>query len=125
MGCLGSGSLLFSRNIAFSVRAEYAIYMEYAHPPWEKNLARELEETLDSLPEAEGVTSQENADPGYDYLMEFKLGEQPVRLLVECKRAAYPRDVRELAGRWEKLAVSKNAVPMLAAESISSPLREE
>ena len=74
---------------------------------------------MDSLPEAEGVASQENVEPGYDYLVEFKLGELPVRLVVECKRAAYPRHVRELADRWEKLAASKNAVPMLAAESIS------
>lgn len=99
--------------------------MESARPLWEKELARELERTLESLPEAGEVSSRKNTEPGYDYLMEFRLGKQPIRLLVECKRVAYPRDVRELAPIWERLANHRKAVPLLACGSISTPLREE
>jgi len=99
--------------------------MESTHPIWERALARELERTLESLPEAGEVSSQKNKEPGYDYLMEFRLGKQPVRLLVECKRVAYPRDIREFAPTWERLASHRKAVPLLACESISTPLREE
>jgi DNA-binding transcriptional ArsR family regulator len=92
----------------------------------EENLARQLEGTLESLPEASEVAaSRPSADARYDYLMEFRLAGEPVRLLVECKRAAYPRDVRELAPRWGELARSMKAVPLLATGSLSAPLREQ
>ncbi len=91
----------------------------------EKLLARELEETLETLPGIGVVRSRKHGDRGYDIDMEFELDGQPNRLLVECKRIAYPRDLREFAPLWAKLAVEKNAVPMLATESISLPMREE
>lgn len=99
--------------------------MKSANLLWEKKLARELELTLESLPEARGVSSRKSTERGYDYLLDFHLGKQPVRLLVECKRVAYLRDVRELAPIWERLANDRKAVPLLASGSISTPLREE
>ena len=63
---------------------------------------------------------------GYDAQVDLKLGQEVVTLLVEQKKALFPRDVRQLLWRvrevprdWPHSSKKRQAVSCLIAESIS------
>jgi DNA-binding transcriptional ArsR family regulator len=94
----------------------------------ERQLVDRLLETLRTLPEASAeLRSFETADAStsfrYDADIEFRIPGKSVNLLVEVKRAIYPRDIRELLWMLERLDRRRSrdheAVPMFIAESVS------
>ena len=87
-------------------------------------------ETLRGLPEAQAVSSgvrqPDDPDRGYDARIDLRVGGKAATLLIEVKKALYPRDVRQvlwqlqaLARRWPQSTEGRQAVPVLVAESIS------
>lgn len=94
----------------------------------ERRLVEQLLESLGHLPEAKAeLRSFESADGStsfrYDADIELRIPGKSVNLLVEVKRAIYPRDVREVLWMLERLerrrSREREAVPMFIAESIS------
>ena len=81
------------------------------------------------------ITSREmGSDHGVDAIVEARIGGEPVLLLIEAKRSAFPRDVREAVWQLRNYLTHQSPtggqiVPMVIAESISpgarSLLREE
>ncbi len=81
------------------------------------------------------VSREARAGPIWaDFLVEIQVGDVPILLVVEAKRMAFPRDVREASWKLGKYLdhmslEGKQAVPVIVAETISpgarSLLREE
>ena len=110
-------------------------------PPTELALVEQLLQALQNLPDstAELEASQTSGrDPNrrYDAEISLRTSGTPILLLVECKKSAFPRDVRELLWQIKQYAAERadtkrpqKVVPMLAADSISNGakqlLREE
>ena len=87
-------------------------------------------ETLRGLPEAQaelsGVLPPGGPARGYDARVDLRVGGKAATLLIEVKKALYPRDVRQalwqfqaLARRWPQSTEGRQAVSFLVAESIS------
>ncbi len=100
----------------------------------ERELVQAVLEALRSLPEAHAELEQWEADGrdrGCDARIDLHIGGESVSLLIEAKRAVYPRDVREVIWqlrRYMDLTPSgrPNAqrLPLIAAESISPGAKE-
>ena len=87
-------------------------------------------ETLRGLPEAQaklsGVLPPDGPDREYDARVDLRVGGKAATLLIEVKKALYPRDVRQalwqfqaLARQWPQSTEGRQAVSFLVAESIS------
>ena len=87
-------------------------------------------EALRGLPEVQAELSpllQSDApDCGYDARVDLWVGGKAVTLLIEVKKALYPRDVRqglwhleEYARRWSQSAEGRQTASFLVAQSIS------
>jgi hypothetical protein len=100
---------------------------------WE--LVEGVLETLRRLPQAHAeLDRRERAsgrDHGYDARIDLRIGGEDVSLLIEAKRAVYPRDVREVV--WQIRRYIDNAppkgeneqrLPFIVAESISPGAKE-
>jgi hypothetical protein len=101
----------------------------------ERDLVESVLETLRGLPQAHaelGAWEQPSGrDRSYDARIDLHIGGESVSLLVEAKRAVYPRDVREVLWqirRYKDLAASESAneqrLPLIVAESISPGAKE-
>ena len=100
----------------------------------ERDLIESVLETLRSLPQAHaelGAWEAAGLDRGYDARINLHIGGATVSLLIETKRAVYPRDVREVIWqirRYMELAPSEKAnheqLPLIVAESISPGAKE-
>ena len=100
----------------------------------ERDLIESVLETLRSLPQAHaelGAWEAAGRDRGYDARINLHIGGATVSLLIETKRAVYPRDVREVIWqirRYMELAPSEKAnheqLPLIVAESISPGAKE-
>jgi hypothetical protein len=130
-------------NIAtFSkIRYKWHIYCAVKNPvianpmQVEQDLIESVLETLRGLPQARaelGPRAQPSGrDRGYDARIDLHIGGESVSLLIEAKRAVYPRDVREVIWqirRYMDLAPSERAneqrLPLIVAESISPGAKE-
>ena len=87
-------------------------------------------EALRELPEVQAEwcprPQSDGPDRGYDARVDLWVGGKPVTLLIEMKKALYPRDVRqslwqleEYARRWPQSAKGRQTVSFLVAQSIS------
>ncbi|MFD3265391.1 hypothetical protein [Phenylobacterium ferrooxidans] len=87
-------------------------------------------DALEEISAAVGVVEREPHGRGQaaDAIVDVEIGDRRLRLVIEVKRTAYPRDVREAAyqlGRYLSEAQFGQAiVPVLIAESISTGGRE-
>ncbi len=101
----------------------------------ERDLIESVLETLRGLPQAQaelGLWEQPSGrDRGYDARIDLHIGGESVSLLVEAKRAVYPRDVREVLWqirRYMDLMPSERAneqrLPLIVAETISPGAKE-
>jgi hypothetical protein len=101
----------------------------------ERDLVESVLETLRGLPQAHaelGLWEQAGGrDRGYDARIDLHIGGESVSLLIEAKRAVYPRDVREVIWqlrRYMDHAPSERAnvqrLPLIVAESISPGAKE-
>ena len=92
-------------------------------------------EALRELPEVQaefsGVEQPGGLDPGHDAEVHLSVGGKATTLLVEVKKALYPRDVRqvlwrirEVARRWPKTTEGRKPVFFLVAESLSPGAKE-
>lgn len=101
----------------------------------ERDLVESVLETLRGLPQAHaelGLWEQSGGrDRGYDARIDLHIGGESVCLLIEAKRAVYPRDVREVI--WQIRRYMDNAppekaneqrLPLIVAESISPGAKE-
>ena len=98
--------------------------------PMEGQLLDRFLEALRGLPEVQaelrGVVQPGDPDPGYDAQVDLCVGGKAATLLIEAKKALYPRDVRqalwrirEFARRWQQPAEGRQQVFVLVAQSIS------
>lgn len=102
----------------------------------ERHLVESALEALRGLPQAHaelGLWEQQptGRDRGYDARIDLHIGGESVSLLIEAKRAVYPRDVREVIWqlrRYMDLAPSERLneqrLPLIVAESISPGAKE-
>lgn len=100
----------------------------------ETDLIESILETLRRLPQAHaevGAWEAAGRDRGYDARIDLHVGGGTVSLLIETKRAVYPRDVREVIWqirRYMEVAPPEKAnherLPLIAAESISPGAKE-
>ncbi|MFT3780330.1 MAG: hypothetical protein QM772_19050 [Ottowia sp.] len=100
----------------------------------ERELIARLVDALRELPEVEADLAQEPAaqhsDRGYDAQVDLHVAGKPFVLLLEAKKAVFPRDVRQVI--WQLRAAShgrptgqrENPLPLLVAESISPGAKE-
>lgn len=96
-----------------------------------------IESFLSSLRELPDVDAEldlkraaSSADHGYDAKVDLHVAGKSITLLIETKKAVYPRDVRqalwqfrELSHKWSQ-GQGGEALPLLIAESISSGAKE-
>jgi len=103
--------------------------------PSERDLVESVLETLRGLPQAHAELGlwepPTGRDRGYDARIDLHIGGESVSLLIEAKRAVYPRDVREIIWqirRYMDHAPSQRAneqrLPLIVAESISPGAKE-
>lgn len=102
--------------------------------PSERELVQSVLETLRNLPEAHAELEEREPrgrDKGYDARIDLNMGGTPVSLVVEVKRAVYPRDVREALWqlrRYLDLASPGRAnaqrIALIIANSISPGAKE-
>ena len=96
----------------------------------ERQLLDGFLQALRGLPEVQaklnGVPQTGGPGRGYDVQVDLRVGERAATLLIEVKKALYPRDVRqalwqfrEFARRWPQSAEARQAVSFLVAQSIS------
>ena len=96
----------------------------------ERQLLDGFLEALRGLPEVRvevsGVPHVDGSDRGYDIQIDLRVGRQVATLLIEVKRALYPRDVRqalwkfrEFAHRSPQSTKARQAAPFLVAQLIS------
>src|SRR5438045_6339786 len=101
----------------------------------ERQLIERVLEALRGLPQAHaqlGLYEQPNErDRRYDARIDLHIGGEAISLLIEAKRAVYPRDVREVIWqlrRYMDLAPSdkpnEQRLPLIVAESISPGAKE-
>ena len=97
----------------------------------ERQLVGQFLDVVRGLPEVRAEL--EPRDPGatgadrrYDAQVDLRVGGKSVTVLIEAKKAVYPRDVREalwqikeFTRKWPRLPKSRPPVPMLVAEAIS------
>jgi hypothetical protein len=91
------------------------------------HLVNQLVETLRKLPGgvadiAHAELARALRDPGYDARIDAQLGSTSLTLLVETRKAVYPRDVHQVLWRLKSLGCrgdSSTLVPVLAAGSLS------
>jgi len=101
----------------------------------ERDLVESVLETLRGLPQAHaelGLWEQAGGrDHGYDARINLRIGGETLSLLIEARRAVYPRDVREII--WQIRRYMDNALPekpteqrlpLIVAESISPGAKE-
>ncbi len=103
----------------------------------EEPLVGRFIEALEATPETSAhVVQREKSDSlGHaDAIIEATVGGEPMRFIVEAKRSAFPRDVREAIWQLRKIVdilgpTGIQLVPMIIADSISpgakALLREE
>ena len=96
----------------------------------ERQLLDEFLEALRGLPQVHaelGLALQSGGqDRGYDARADIRAGEKAVTLLIQVKKALYPRDVRqalwqlrEFARRWPQSAEGRQTAIFFVAQSIS------
>jgi hypothetical protein len=101
----------------------------------ERQLINQFLEALHALPEvrahAELVEAGPRADAGYDARVDVRVAGRPLKLLIEAKKALYPRDVRQalwqLKADRNRRSETPNAhenVSLLIAEAISPGAKE-
>ncbi len=101
----------------------------------EQQLIKQFVEALELLPMVHvasqvGATLSSTGDHGYDAQIELQIAGKPVILLVETKKAVYPRDVRQViwnlreASHRQPKVRSKRPLPLLVADSISVGAKE-
>lgn len=100
----------------------------------ERELIESVLEILRGLPQAHaelGPREPAGRDRGYDARIDLHIGGETVSLLIEAKRAVYPRDVREVIWqirRYMDLATpegpNEERLPLIVAESISPGAKE-
>ena len=100
-----------------------------------RDLVENVLEALRGLPQAHaelGLLEQPGGrDGGYDARIDLHIGGESVSLLIEAKRAVFPRDVREVLWRMRRntdITPSERAdqrrLPFIVAESISPGAKE-
>ena len=105
-------------------------------PIAERRLVDQFLQTLRALPEV-GVQSEQPSPPGcrpdrrHDAEVHLRLAGKSVTLLVQVKKALFPRDARQalwrlerLSGRLPQRAPGQEVVLMLVAESLSPGTKE-
>ncbi len=101
----------------------------------EAQLVDQLVEALRALPQvdaqAEPVADTARSDPGYDVRVDMWVAGRPLTLLIEAKKALYPRDVRQALwqlkayrNRLGESAGARPSVSLLLAEAISPGAKE-
>ena len=96
----------------------------------ERQLLEQFLEALKELPKVQAKLGppRQSGGPhwGFDARVELWVGEQAATLLIEVKKALYPRDVRqalwqfqEFARRWPQSSEGHQTVSFLVAQSIS------
>lgn len=100
----------------------------------EQHLIQQLLAALQALPDVDAdLAPREPAGVpparDYDAEIDIRIAAKPLTLLVEAKKAVYPRDVQQLLWRMKSLAgrgarSDIDAVPVLAAESLSPGAKE-
>lgn len=101
----------------------------------ERNLVESVLETLRGLPQAHaelGLLEQPTGrDRGYDARIDLHIGGESVSLLIEAKRAVYPRDVREVIWQIRRYMdhaplgrANEQRLPLIVAEAISPGAKE-
>ena len=98
----------------------------------EQELLSQFIEALGAIPGASAeIDSLETASNGRraDATVDMRLGEKSVRLVVECKRELFPRDVRHVVWQLREFIRSYDNgtspwVPVIAANAISSGARQ-
>lgn len=105
-------------------------------PPSEQALLEQLLHALQTLPDTSAELEApkrrgEGFSHRYDAEISLRASGTPILLLVECKKAAFPRDVRELLWQIKQYAAERAAtkhqqkvVPLLAADSISNGAKQ-
>jgi DNA-binding transcriptional ArsR family regulator len=93
-----------------------------------------LMEALRALPHAHAsIASVQRPVAGASYTLDaevdLSIADRDVLLLIEVKKAVYPRDIRQILwqlaqARDEQAHAAREAVPLVAAESISAGARE-
>jgi hypothetical protein len=100
-------------------------WTEHAGREWLLSL---LTESLASVPKVGDVSREPHREnEQFDAIVHLELGGNPVVLLVEIKKSAYPRDVREALERMMDFPKSQpayaNAIPLLASSTLSAGAR--
>lgn len=74
------------------------------------------------------VSPEQSGEPLWDALLEAKIDDRPVRILVQLKRSVFPRDAREAAWRMRDISSRQlqnlPTISVLVAETISPGARD-
>lgn len=98
----------------------------------EKELLRSLIDTIGTLPHSHVSATDHQRRSGnhqIDAFIDLEIAGKPLQLLVEAKREAFPRDVRDLLWQFRNYLAHANAdgreiIPFLAARAISRGARD-
>ncbi len=100
----------------------------------ERETVEALVEALRALPHAHAsIASVQRPVAGGSYILDaeidLSIADRDVLLLVEVKKAVYPRDIRQILwqlaqARNEQAHAAREAITLVAAESISAGARE-
>ncbi len=85
-------------------------------------------QTLETVADDVSGIEREPSRGGIDVVLNAQFGKVPLRLFVEVKRSAYPRDVRDAAFQLKRylpdFAMDRGAIAVLISDSISAAGRE-
>lgn len=98
----------------------------------EEELLRSLIDTIGALPHSRVSATEHQRRSGnhqIDAFIDLEIAGKPLQLLVEAKREAFPRDVREMLWQFRTYLAHANAngreiIPFLAARAISRGARD-
>lgn len=103
------------------------------HKIGEERLLDSLLAALRDLPNSRAKIAESDVSVGpnqrLDAIIELSAGEKHLQLLVEVKREAYPRDIREMMWHFRSslgqlASKGRNVIPFIAAQSISNGARD-
>jgi hypothetical protein len=108
------------------------------HSNPESDVLAAFEQTLHSIPHVDVISKRQsvllhakNTRYEADALLQIEVNGKPVTLLIETKRAVFPRDAREAIWQLRRLQealreaeANESSLPILAAQSISEGAKE-
>jgi hypothetical protein len=132
----------YCKNAEYSLKYDYSlnskepsITMMLESPMTERQLIERFLEALRDLPEVRadlghGTSAGANGEHGHDAQIDLQVAGKSFTLLIDAKKAVYPRDVRQVLWQFREASHNrpkgqgKEPLSLLVAESISPGAKE-